>query len=809
MYISLNWLREFVDVPHGTDAQELANTITLHTAEIEGYEDECSKFANMVVGQVKKLKPHPNADKLQLSETDIGGGKIVQQVCGGQNLKEGMKVAVALPGAIVQWHGEETVELKEAKVRGETSVGMICAGEEIGLEPDNREGQKEVHIHDLSYVDAVAGTPLADALGRNDTIFEVDNKSLTHRPDLWGHFGFARELSAIFDRPRKKIDHLFASSLKEKKKELLHIKIEDAEICPRFSTCMVSNVKIQESPQWIKSRLQAIGIRPINNIVDITNFVMVELGQPMHAYDRNIVGTDTLNVRFAKDGETLETIDHKKRTLTARDPVVTDGQKILGLAGIMGGKDSEISDATTEVIFEAANWNPIIIRKSSTHHMLRSDASQRFEKGLDPELTELAIKRALALLQETCPDAIITTPQQTIGDWKEKKIVIDLDVDMVCKKIGIEISPKEIVRILKGLEFGVSGSGKKLKVSVSPHRATGDVEIAEDLIEEVARIYGYQNIPSQLPDLPIHIPRENRTRQLENTARDIFSHDLGMFEAQTYSFYGDKEIDDALLPKELHLEMLNPLSEDQKYMRISLIPTLLRAAHHNIKYRDAFSLYEIGRTYIEDSNYFPKEETFAGGIFIDPAKKGEIFYNALGAVQEFLARFNASKFRVQEAQSVPPYAHPKKCAEVRIGKEVIGTLYEIHPQVLKNFGIEIAISAFEINLAKLIALDSNIRTFHPLPRFPGIEFDISVLVEKRTPVREIYEIIRKPDNKLLQSVKLIDIFTGPQLGSGKKSFTFRLLLQSEERTLTDEDMQQVQERVYGAITSANFEIRGR
>jgi len=806
MKLSLNWISEFVGIPKNTTPTQVADLVTLHTAEVEECVDEARAYANMVVGKVISLKPHPNADRLQITETDIGE-KTVQHVCGGQNLKVGMLVAVALPGAIVQWHGSETVELKETKVRGEASMGMICAGEEIGLEADNIEGSSEVKIHDLAYTKSLPGTPLAEALKKNDVVLDIDNKSLTHRPDLWGHYGFAREISTIFKKPLKPLDSFLAYKLEGKKEAELKVTIEDNDICPRFSGCIVKNVEICESPQWIKNHLMAVGIKPINNIVDITNFVMIELGQPMHAYDRKIIEDDTLSVRYAKNGEALETIDHKKRELTGRDPIVCNKKGVLGLAGIMGGAHSEITENTTEVVFESANWNPIVVRKSSTHHGLRSEASQRYEKSMDPSLTDLAIKRALFLLQESNPNAIVISPLSTVGGWKPSIKTIELDTDFTNSKIGVEVSSKEIVGILTRLGFEVHAKGKKLTVSVPSHRATGDVSIAEDLIEEVARIYGYENIPAQLPSLPINLPRENRTRSLENNARKILSRYIGLNEVQTYSFYGDRELTASQLSKESHLEMLNPLSEDQKYMRTTLLPTLLNVVHHNLKYRPDFSIFEIGRTYLNSSEYFPKEETFITALFVSKSDK-DLFYNSLGALQEFLARFKTSKSRVMDTPDVPTFAHPKKCASLYIQKDEIAKIFELHPQILKNFDISGGVATFELNLTKLIALDTTTQKFQPLPRFPGIEIDVSVLVQTKTTVRQVQDIIQKTERELLNKVELIDIFDGKQLGEGKKSFTFRMNLQAEDRTLTDAEMQSFQKKLFKNLGDGGFEVRG-
>ncbi|NIA02029.1 MAG: phenylalanine--tRNA ligase subunit beta, partial [Nitrospirae bacterium] len=630
MYVSLDWLKDFVEIPGNLDPKDLADELTLKTAETEGVMNDAEKFENMVVGHVTELHPHPNADKLKLAKVSIGKDSH-QIVCGGKNLKEGMYVAVALPKSKVRWHGEgDLVTLEKAKIRGEESYGMICQSAEIGLDnPD--EGPED--ILDLSSQKPTPGTPLAELFGGDDTVIEFDNKSLTHRPDLWGHYGIAREIAAIKGFKFKELKPKFKAPAKG---ETVDVKIEDYDLCPRYCGLIINNIKVEDSPNWLKKRLKATGHGNHNNIVDVTNYVMTELGQPMHAFDKNYIKKGIV-VRHAKKGEKITSLDGKKRELTQNMLVIADHEKPIAIAGIMGGENSEINSGTTSIILESANFNAASIRKTSTKLGVRTDAVQRFEKSLDPHMAQLAIERAAEIILDICPGSEIAGPMTDNEKFNKKPIKIKLDTDKTRSKIGVDISDKDIKKILESLEFEVSNG---FEVTVPSFRSTKDVLIEDDLIEEVARIYGYENIPASLPMLPTKLPEENTERFKKHRARDLFSHSLGFDEVYNYSFYGINEIKNTLLSEEGHIKLLNYLSEDQTHMRTSLTPNLLKNLQLNIKYFDNVKLYEIGRTYKEIGEYFPLEEKFVGGAILQKGKTDEPFYEAKGAVEAFFEKFN-------------------------------------------------------------------------------------------------------------------------------------------------------------------------
>jgi phenylalanyl-tRNA synthetase beta chain len=620
----------------------------------------------------------------------------------------------------------------------------------------------------------------------------------------------ARELSVIFKKPLKKIDPLLKFKAKVPAKGSLKITIKDADICPRFSGCIISGVKIADSPQWVKSHLQAAGIRPINNVVDVTNYVMLELGQPMHAYDRALVG-DTLKVRYAKKGELLETIDHKNRPLHEQDPVVTNAKGPLGVAGIMGGADSEISNKTTDVILEAANWNPKIIRKCSMRHGLRSEASQRFEKGLDPHLTELALRRAIVILEETCPNLRLESPLATVGHWKPSTLKIKFRPESARCKIGLNLPNAEMTRILKALEFKItpdsSGYHEVWEVVVPSHRATGDVKIEDDLVEEVARIYGYNEIPEQLPQLPIRLPLENDERIHKHDARRILAHQLGFTETLNYSFYSVEDFTKCGLQEMGHIRVKNALSGEQTHMRTNLIPGLLNNIRKNAKRAPHLKLFEIGRTYLEIGEFMPSEEKWIATATATQ-EKTEAFYEMKGALETFLKDFGSPQTLLRDCTTPPPYAHPRKCIEIVINGQTAGYGFEVHPAIAKNFELEHKTACFELNFTRLVQCGRTLATFEELPRFPSIFFDVSLLIDRRKPAADVKNAIRKTESAgLLRTIKLFDIYEGKNIPEDKKSLAFTIELRHDDRTLSDREFQKTQAAVFAAIEKMGGQVR--
>jgi len=801
MLISLNWIKDFVALKDDIDPKKLGELITIRTAEVEGFTDLAAAFDNMVVGKIKSIKPHPDADKLTVTETSLGG-KTHQIVCGANNIYEGMYAPVALSGAKVKWHGEgDWVELKPTKVRGVMSEGMLCASEEIGLE------SKEDGIYDLKGMDVKEGMPLAKVFAKDDIVFEMDNKSLTHRPDLWGHYGMAREIAAITGNKLKKLE---PKVVIPKSGESPEIEVKDYDLCPRYCGLIIKNVTIEESPKWLKDRLIAVGYRPISNIVDVTNYVMAELGQPLHAFDKNFIKKGIV-VRRAKKDEKITTLDGQERKLDENMLVIADHEKPVAIAGVMGGENSEINDGTTEVIIESANFNPQSVRTTSVRLGLRTEAVQRFEKSLDPMLTELAIKRTAELILQLCPKAKIAGPITDKNNIELKELVITLDTEKVASKIGAPVTTKQCSEILESLEFGVhKKSDTKLEVLVPSFRATKDIDIEDDLVEEVVRIYGYENVKPTLPDLPIRTPIENIERTRKHHARNLLSYGFGMSEIYNYSFYGIDELEKCLMEDKNHILLDNCLSSDQTHLRISLVPNLLKNVAANLRYFPGFGLYEIGRTYKEIGEFFPLEEKWiAGAVVLSKKTKLEAFYDVKSIVYNFLKQFSGYDVKISKAENGPSYAHPSRVANVKVRNEEVGRLFEVHPQVLKNFDIDAKVAIFEINFTKIAGIQEPLTKYSQLPKFQGLDIDISVVVDKKKTVAEVENEIEKADKSLIKRINLFDIYEGEHVEKDKKAFAFRVLLQADDRTLTDEEMSGVQKKIFHNLEKIGGVIRGK
>ncbi|EKD47796.1 MAG: hypothetical protein ACD_65C00285G0004 [uncultured bacterium] len=800
MKLSLSWLKDYIKLPDDLTPRQIADLLTLHTAEVESVENQGKGFANMVVGKIMEVKKHPNADKLRIVMTDIGHGSLVQIVCGGGNLKDNMLVAVALPGAFVKWHGEgDLVKLEQAKIRGEESFGMICAGEEIGLKKS-----KEGEISDLTKIKAAPGTPLTEALGLNDTVIEIDNKSLTHRPDLWGHYGVARELAALTGTKLKKIPLRTTVEIVNASHEKLKVDVQSKYLCPRYMAVKISGIKIEKSPKWLIQKLTAAGHSTYNNIVDITNFIASELGQPMHAFDSRLIEGGIV-VRTAQPSEKIKTLDSEERSLSPANLLICDNVKAIAIAGVMGGENSEIKDDTTEIIFEAATFDPVSVRKTSVTLGLRTEAVQRFEKSLDPNLAETAIKRAVDLTLKICKGSSLSSPIVDIKNFDRKQTVIETSTTGITNKIGAEISEKDIIKILRSLEFKVKKSGKKLVIEVPSWRATRDINNENDITEEIARIFGYTNIPSILPQLPIKLPEENIERFLKHKARDILSLGLGLSEIYNYSFYSSEDIRKCALNEKEHLRLKNFLSSDQTHMRTSLMPEMLKALRESLKYNATPKIYEIGRTYKEIGEYMPLEEKWIACLITGERS----FLKAKGCAETFLNKFGSQDFETREEEIPHPLAHPAKSATITAKGQKIGYIYEIHPEVLKNYGIKTATSVFEFNFTKLVSLGLRQHKYAPLPKFPSMQFDISVVLPEKITTEEAKKAIRQAGENLIKNLDLFDIYRGEGLEKNEKALAFHVTLQANDRTLTDAEMTEVQKKTFENLEKIDGKIRGK
>lgn len=805
MYISLNWLKDFLEIKE-KDPQKISDLFTLKTAEVEGFKVESDAYANMVVGQVMEISKHPNADKLKIAKTSVGTKQDLEIVCGGENLKEGMYVAVALLGAEVDWHGEgKKMKIEKTKIRGIESIGMICAGSEIGIDNPN-EGDHD--ILDLSPLKPKVGSALSELLNKNDTIFEFDNKTLTHRPDLWGHYGIARELAALTNTKLKEINPKVKIP---KTGESVKVEVKNTDICPRYCGLIINNIKVEESPDWLKRRLRATEHGTHNNIVDITNYVMTELGQPMHAFDKSYI-KDKIIVRLAKKGEKIKALDDKEYILSEERLIIADSKKAVAVAGVIGGENSGINNSTTSIILESANFNAASIRRSSTTLGIRTESVQRFEKSLDPHLAELALLRAAELILQICPSAEIAGPITDISNFDKKPKTAELSISKALSKIGIDIEKKRIIEILTQLKFTVKEKTKDiLLVTIPSFRSTKDINIEDDLIEEIARIYGYENIQATLPKLPARLPEQNLERIFKHKAREILSMGLGMDEVYNYSFYGIKDLNNCLMTDDSHLKLLNFLSEDQNILRTTLVPNILKNIKLNIKNFDNFSLYEIGRTYKEIGQLFPLEEKRITGAIVKKGNLNDQFYEAKGAVETLFDKFKIQNYKPVKEIKNAPYANPNK-AITYIGQhgETLAQVFIPHPIVISNHSLnKYSIALFEINFTNLMKIQTETTKFKEIPKFPTIEIDVSILIDKNIEIQTLQDQITKADNLLITNVKLFDIYEGDNIEKDKKAVAFKVTLQSLERTLTDTEMAETQKKIFKNLEKLGGKIRGK
>jgi len=799
MLVSYNWLKQYVDLPASLTAEELALQLTMSTVEVEGVKNMGKELANVVVGEVKELNKHPNAGKLQLAVVS-DGKKDYQVVCGGSNLQLGMQVALAKVGAQVRWHGEgELVKLEKAKIRGEESLGMICAATEISLgELFPQKDEKE--ILDLSALKLKVGQSLAAALGLADVVFDIDNKSMTHRPDLWGHYGLAREIAALTNHKLKDLELL---DLKESKGVDLKIKIEDKENCLRYIGAVVGGIKIEPSPDWMQSHLLACGVRPINNIVDITNYVTLELGRPSHAFDRRDIAKDTIIVRRAKKGEKFTTLDGQKRTMTEQMSLVCDAKGPVDLAGIMGGENSEVKDDTTEIILELANFNSANIRRTSTALGLRTEAGMRFEKDLSPYLAELGMQRILTLIKQLLPEAKLLSKIVDVNHHKKENREIELDLVFLNMKVGQDIPKKEVINILAGLGFTVKDKKDRLLVTVPEWRSVKDISLPEDLVEEVARIYGYDNIITQLPTFPVIPPEKNELRLLERKVKDILALEYDYTEVYNYSFVAPDWCQKMGVDLKDLIELDNPIAKDRPYLRHSLWPGLLENVEKNLHYIDNLKLFEIGQVFVKDQpgqpittnskELLPKQDYILSLAY---AAKGEKipFYEVSAAVVGLLEKLGYDCELKSKDKLKEKLIHPGRQARVYVNGKNIARVVEINPAIQVSLGIDERTALAELNLTELLKLEEVENNYQSLAQYPEVLRDVAFVVDRKVQHDEIVKVLEKVD-ELVRGVELFDVFVGGKVGGNKKSLAYHISYRSDDKTLASSDIDKIHEKL--------------
>ncbi len=808
MLVLRDWLNDYTKIPKNLSPEDLALKLTMSIVEVEGYDEPGKKLGKIVVGKVLKIEKHPNADKLSLADVDIGKEK-VRVVCGGENLYEGMLVAFAPIGAKVRWHGEEEwTELKPAEIRGVESKGMICSAEELGLA---QKLNPEHGILDITLTNAKPGELFTKALGLDDVIFDIDNKSLTHRPDLWGHYGMARELAALFG---EKLKDLELTSLPKVNGKKLSVDVKDHDLCPRYCGLVIDNIKIEPSPMWMQKRLALAGVRPINNVVDITNYVLLELGQPLHAFDYNFIPDGKIIVRRAKDKEKITTIDEEGRILSKDMLVIASAKGPVAVAGVMGGANSEINEATSCIIIESANFEPYSIRKTSTELGLRTESSARFEKSLDPNLAETGILRAAILIMDLCPGAKVASPLVDQKKFKLDQGPLQLNLEFLNRKIGVAVPKKQVIDILSGLGFEVTDKESTLSVKIPTWRATKDIAIPEDLIEEVARIYGYDNITPALPAFEILPPEENKLRRLENKVIDVLVG-LGLSEVKNYSFLSEKDLDELSIDKKNCLRVKNPMSEDQRVMRPHLLPNLLKNVVTNQRNYSEISLFEIGSIHFKGKSkrfsnpkkktYLPEEIKNLAGVFVNKDSDNQ-FEKAAEIITNFLLSLGLkAEFTKEKGACV--YCHPARRANIQVADRVLGEIFELHPAKQKTLDIDERVGYFEINLEELLdLLEKKEPKFTPLPKFPSVRRDLALICPEDLEYAELEKEIMKA-SKLIASVKLFDTYRGKGLPKDAKSLALHLEFRDTNKTLEADEVEKEVKKILSSLESKDVKLR--
>ncbi|MCR4280425.1 MAG: phenylalanine--tRNA ligase subunit beta [Candidatus Komeilibacteria bacterium] len=805
MKISFNWLKEYVDIPADLKLAELGLKLTMSTVEVEEIISLADAYANMVIGQVKEIVKHPNADKLQVVEVAIGQTKRVSIVCGGTNLRVDMMVVVALPGARVRWHGQgELVTLEATTIRGASSHGMICAAEEVNLQhlfPQSSDKE----IIDLVGGNWRPGQTVAEALQLDDYIFVIDNKSLTNRPDLWSHYGIAREVAAILGGKLKPLD---VKAILGGKGINLMVKNEIPELCPRYQAVAMRGIRVESSPVWLKQRLQAVGVRPINNIVDITNYIMLATGQPLHAFSVNKVVDNSIVVRTAVAGEKLKTLDGENRILSSEDIVIADPEKVIALGGVMGGANSEVDSSTETIIIEAANFKATNTRRTAVRLGLRTEASARFEKSLDPEMTADALSLAVDMITNLCADCQVASKIIDIYKKKAAPVIIQVEADWIRQRIGIDIKDADITNILKKLKFIVSNKKGKLQIDVPSFRASKDISIPEDIVEEVARIYGYDKLPYSLPAIQIAGVDLSREAQATRRLRQLLCYTLGYNEVYNYSWQGEEWLKRFSLTPADCLEIENYLTPEQRYLRPTLLTNLAKNLADNRRWYEEIKIMELGRVYKPKEGLFnmggesekplPLQPKTVAWLRTDGTPENA-FYTVKGEL-EYITRFFGINLDWQPLEQ--PWLTSGYGAKVFYQDDEIGIVGVLARSVLADVDGEQSVGLVEINWDKMLKYITDKRTYNPLPKYPVVTKDFSVVMNDNVTWRQITAAVMKL-SQLIIGIELFDRFRQ----EGTLSVAFHVRLYDPTKTLTSEEIAGVTGLIEKELKKLNLTLK--
>ncbi len=783
MLVPMNWLKDYVEI--NVDTKTLADAMTMSGTKVEEIFKSGEEVKNVVVGKVLEMKGHPGADRLFIGNVDIGSS-VLQIVTGARNVREGDYVPIALDGAVLPGG----VKIESGRIRGEESQGMMCSALELNLDldkipEDRREG---IYILEHSFK---PGTDIKEVLDLDEEVIEFE--ITTNRPDCLCITGIAREVSATLGTPFRMPDTKIKNPTGNIKDYFNEIIIEEPELCHRFCARVIHDVRIEPSPQWMQKRLLQAGMRPINNIVDITNYVMLEMGRPMHAYDLEKLAGRKIIVRRAEDGEQLVTLDGKHRVLSRNDLVIADAEKAVGIGGVMGGEETEVTPDTRVILLESANFDSYSVRMTGKKLGLSSEASFRYSKGLDPNMAEAGINRAVMLMEQLgagkIADGMIDAYPVPVYPH-----TVQASPDRINKLLGTDIAEHQMTEILESLEMKVEKVDGKLNITVPTFRQ--DILLEDDVAEEVARIYGFDRIPATIMAGSWVQGKRSREQKIEDVVKEVLCG-CGMFEILTYSFESPRVFDKIRVPEDSGLRkaiaIKNPLGEDYSIMRTTLIPAMLGvlSLNYNRGVRHA-RLFEVAPRYIAGEiplKELPLEKkTLCLGLYGD-----ESFYTIKGIVEVLMEELNIRNYRFKKTRH--PSYHPGRTGEVFVDGESLGIIGEIHPDVAEEFDIDAKVYIGELDMELLMGKTVFDVRYSPLPKFPSIKRDIAVLLDTDIEVGEIENILRETGGDLVEGIELFDIYTGEQIPEGKKNVAYALTFRAKDRTLKDQEVNLVMEKM--------------
>ena len=782
MKLSRKFVEDYIDLDKELEIKDIAEAMTNVGSEYDSAE-KIINATKLVIGEIKECEEHPDSDHLHVCKVDIGT-EILQIVCGAPNARKGIKVIVAREGADLPGG----IKIKRGQIRGVESCGMMCSIAELGLDSKFLTDADKEGIAELGE-DAIVGEDPVKYLEMDDEV--IDFELTANRGDLLSILGMAYELGAIYNKKVKDIDLSYTEAGEDINKSF-EVDVQTKENCKLFLAKKVTNVTVKESPKFIKNRLMACGIRPINNVVDISNYVMLEVGQPLHFYDADRLGNKIV-VRMAENEEKLTTLDNIERNLNPNDIVIADAQKPIGLAGVMGGLTTEVEDDTKNIIIEAAVFNSVKVRMTS-NKILRSEASNRFEKGLDPNRTYMAVERACHLLEKYA-DAKVQTGLVVYDDINKDDKIIEIDYKFINDVLGSNISNDEINSVLGKLGFKVEEKGESAVVTVPTRRI--DISIKEDLVEEVGRIYGVNNIQGKLPVVPM------KKGSYDKTTREIRNKmiSLGLNEVLSYILINDKEVHKYTLDDFEEVKLLDALTEDRNTLRYMMIPSLLKIYEYN-KARNLkdISIFEIGKGFFKKNGEYGENNKLCalmtGEYFlgINNTKKVD-FYVMKGIVEEILDYLGyGNRYSLVKKDEMPEEFHPGQTAYISVNNDIVGIVGKLHPEVQKD-----DVYVLEINLDKLLEKRVGKMKYKDISKFPGVSKDLAVVVDKKVIAKDIEAAIKKASSNLLSEIKVFDVYEGVNLGENKKSIAFNLYFEAANRTLTDEEINKEMENVIKAV----------